>query len=121
MNTMRTTASALPYRTLLLKSTGAGGLVGIALLSLGLEVQMYGRENIEWNDRAWRLLENKGQMEVDDFALLGMAVGAYLARRGDWKVKIGGAALGNLVGVADYMIWRHGIRGGKFLEDERGL
>ena len=56
---------------------------------------MFGRENIEWKDRAWRLLENKYQMEVDDFALLGTAVGGYLARQGDWKVKVGGAALGD--------------------------
>ena len=81
---------------------------------------MWGREEIEWRDRAWRLLENKGQVEVDGWGVVGMVVGGagVLARRGGvgWRVGVGGVGMGGTVGVIGYMIWRHGVKGGKWEE-----
>ncbi|CAH0029296.1 unnamed protein product [Clonostachys rhizophaga] len=66
---------------------------------------MYGREEIEWRDRSWRLLENEGQLETDDWTYAGMVAGpAVLAATK-------GGALGGMLG---YMTWRYGINGGKF-------
>lgn len=110
-----------PFQRILLKSTGLGAIAGIALLVVGLEAQMWGKEPIEWKDRSWRLRSNKGQMQCDDFALLGTAAGLYLARAKDWKVKVGGAALGNVVGVAGYMVWRYGMKGGVWKDKETDL
>ena len=81
---------------------------------------MWGREQIEWRDRAWRLLENKGQVEVDDWGLVGMGLGGFglLVRKGGvpWRVGVGVVGVGSTVGVVGYMLWRHGIHGGKWEE-----
>lgn len=77
---------------------------------------MWGREKIEWQDRAWRLLENKGQVECDDFAAGGAVVGLLGAGWGmrgvglGWRGVVGGAGVGSLVGVMGYMGWRYGVK-----------
>ena len=109
---MKARILAQPFQRILLKSTGLGAVAGTALLVVGLGAQMRGKEPIEWKDRSWRLRFNKGQMQCDDFALLGTAAGLYLARAGNWQMKIGGAALGNVAGIATYMVWRYGMSGG---------
>lgn len=60
---------------------GISSLWTIGLTSAALAARMQGRENIEWQDRAWRLLENPGQLETDDWTYAGMAAGlaAYTA------------------------------------------
>ena len=88
---------------------------------MGLPVRMWGREDIEWRDRAWRLLENKGQVEVDNWGVVGAAVGGVgvWARKGvgtSWRMRVGGVGMGSTVGVVGYMIWRHGVKGGKWEE-----
>ncbi|KAJ9144364.1 hypothetical protein NKR19_g6460, partial [Coniochaeta hoffmannii] len=50
----------------LLRSSGNGALVGTGLLAVALAGRMRGREEIEWRDRSYRLLWNRGQVEVDD-------------------------------------------------------
>jgi len=86
------------------------------MLSVGLYQTMAGREDIEWADRSWRLLANKGQVEVDDFSLLGAVGGALAGVRimngAAWRGVVGGAGLGSCVGVLGYMGWRHGWNGG---------
>lgn len=83
---------------------------------------MWGREEIEWKDRSWRLLENKGQVEVDTWSVAGMAAGwaALVAMRGlngvGWKMGIGSLGLGGTAGVMGYMVWRHGVNGGRWPE-----
>lgn len=86
---------------------------------------MWGRENIEWQDRAWRLLENKGQVECDTFATEGAVAGVagvaavtwrHGVRAAGWRTIVGGAGVGSLVGVIGYMGWRHGVKGGKWEE-----
>lgn len=118
-----------PLSLRLLRSSGYGGLVGTLFLATGLAYQMYGREHIEWQDRAWRLLENKGQVEVDDWMGLGAVagLGATLVRGPGryggmgalgWRGVVGGAGIGGLVGMLGYLGYRHGWKGGKWEGDE---
>jgi hypothetical protein len=103
--------------------TGRTALITTALMIPGLASRMWGREEIEWKDRSWRLLENEGQMETDDFSLVGTAVGVLVAAarrpvggRGGVLRVAGGAGIGNVVGVVAYMGWRYGVNRGKFPE-----
>jgi hypothetical protein len=118
------TVPRLPFTPLLLRSAGNWSLVGSGLLSLALMGRMWGKEPIEWADRSWRLLENKGQVECDDWGYSGAVLGAaatYFSgsiQRLGWRGFLGGTGLGSLAGVSGYMIWRHGINGGKWEEDK---
>lgn len=96
---------ALVARTLQSSSRAfaMGSLVG-ALATWG---RMQGREEIEWQDRAWRILENKGEVDTDWVTLGGAGVGAVAgglaARRGAMpasvrKAILGGAGAGSSVG-----------------------
>lgn len=97
------------------RSVGVGSLVGTAILTAGVYGRMRGRQEIEWQDRSWRLLENRGQVLVDDFSLVGTASAlAYTAVRRPsstsavplgWKMVVGRAALGNIAGVVGYLAW----------------
>lgn len=123
LSARRTTASStIPFSHVLLRSTGTGALWGVGILSVSLPVRMWGREEIEWRDRAWRLLENKGQVEVDGWGLAGMGLGAVggllLRRKGvrGWRVGVGAVGMGSTAGVLGYMVWRHGVKGGKWEE-----
>ena len=89
----------------------------MALMVPGIPARMWGREEIEWKDRSWRLLENKGQVECDDWTYGGMAVGAAMAlRTTGWRGKVGSIGIGSVVGTAGYMGWRYGVKEGKFEE-----
>ena len=115
--THRTTTALLPT---LLRSSGTGGAIGVALMVVGLEARMWGREEIEWQDRSWRLLENKGQVECDTFSALGAVAGTGIVaartgiRQAGWKMLVGGGGVGGLLGVVGYMGWRYGVKGGKW-------
>lgn len=108
-----------PFLNTILRSTGVGAVIGTGVLAVGLVARMWGREEIEWKDRSWRLLENKRQVEVDTWGYLGMGVGglALLATRGlrgvGWKTGVGSLGLGGTCGVIGYMVFRRGIMGGK--------
>jgi hypothetical protein len=89
----------------------------------GLPFYMSGKTDIEWKDRSWRLLENEGQKEVDDWSSVGFVGGVIAAARseafrqatkGRLLKLIGGGALGDLLGVTGYMAWRYGVHGGKW-------
>lgn len=60
--------------------------------------RMRGREEVEWQDRSWRLLENKGEKDTDWETLgatgTGALAGMLAARRGVVPVSVGTAALG---------------------------
>lgn len=105
-------------------SISSGWTVGI--LSVALVGRMWGREDIEWQDRSWRLLENKGQVEVDDWTYAGMAAatvaalvskvkapGSAVAMSG-WKGVVGAAGLGSVGGMFGQIAWRQGVNGGKY-------
>jgi len=120
--THRTTALLLPS---LLRSSSIGGAVGVGAMAVAVPVRMWGREQIEWQDRSWRLLENRGQVECDVFSSVGAVVGAgVVAGRGwrgmvggaGWRGMVGGAGLGGLLGVVGYMGWRHGVKRGEWEE-----
>ncbi|KAI9730104.1 MAG: hypothetical protein M1834_006096 [Cirrosporium novae-zelandiae] len=98
--------SLLPKPTILCRVAGQSALIGTGLLTLGLVGRMFGREDYEWRERSWRLLENKGQMRMDDYAVGGMAVGGVGALLGKnalkglgWKGAVGALALGDLGGT----------------------
>lgn len=83
---------------------------------------MYGRELIEWQDRSWRLLENRGQVEMDDWTYIGMGAGV-VAALGTGSLKglgvrgvLGAMGAGSVVGGLGWVGWRVGINGGKFEE-----
>ncbi len=103
---------------------GVGSLVGTGLLSTVLAARMWDKEPIEWADRSWRLLENKGQVEVDDWGYSGAILGATAATLAKsnmgWRGILGGTGLGSLIGVGGYMVYRHGINGGKW-QDGKSL
>lgn len=112
-----------PILQLLLRSAGMGSVVGTGVVGVMLLARMTGRSQIEWADRSWRLLGNKWQVEVDDFSLIGTIIGTAAAgmvlsgpkmTRLGWRGVVGGGAVGNLVGVGTYMVWRHGIKRGEF-------
>lgn len=93
-------------RTLLNSGRGVvfGAVAGVAM-TWG---RMRGREEIEWQDRSWRLLENKGEVDTDWETIgatgIGALAGVAAARRGVVPVSaaqgaIGGAGLGLASGV----------------------
>lgn len=80
---------------------------------------MRGKEEIEWRDRSWRLLYNRGQVECDDWTYVGMVGGGAMGvvkGGGGWRGVAGGLGTGSLLGMVGYMGWRYGVNGGKFEE-----
>lgn len=86
---------------------------------------MRGRDEYEWQDRSWRLLENKGQVEQDWWVLGGGGLGTVVAALAGprsaaglvkiaqptlWPVArvIGGAGLGSTAGMMAFFVFRHG-------------
>ncbi|EAW19805.1 uncharacterized protein NFIA_094250 [Aspergillus fischeri NRRL 181] len=121
---VRALRSRNPYlsaASIITRSTGSGAFLGACTMAIVLPIRMAGKERIEWQDRAWRLLENKGQVEVDSWTTMGMVAGvgttAVIMRRNALRLEVldhlvGGAALGNLAGVVGYLGWRYGVNGG---------
>lgn len=105
------TPSALLSRLLI--HSGRGLVIGSVLGVVATYGRMFGREEIEWQDRAWRLQENKGEEDTDVVSFQAAAVGAVgaglAARSGrlyrvtTGNAVIGGAGLGMASGVG-YMI-----------------
>lgn len=101
--------------TLLARTVRASGrslVLGTAAGALATWGRMRGREEIEWQDRSWRILENKGEVRTDWVTLGGAGAGAVAAvlaaRRGSLGVSgsqalLGGAGVGMATGVP-YMI-----------------
>jgi len=104
----------------LLRHSARGIVFGTVFSGLALAGRMWGREEVEWQDRSWRLLENQGQMEVDNWLLAGSGIGAaavLLTTKGGVLSKLlGGAGVGMTAGTVGYMGWRYGVNGGKFPE-----
>jgi hypothetical protein len=101
-----------------------GTLWGSVFGILAVEGRMFGRDDIEWKDRSYRLLANRGQVEVDDWTLIGGTLGAVFAvRRGRASATVtqkllAGTGLGTVAGTLGYMSWRYGLNGGKWPEDK---
>ncbi len=114
-----------PWITLVAQ-TGYGAIAGTALMIPGLPMYMYGKTEIEWKDRSWRLLAHPGQKEVDDFSSAGLIGGALVGLRSSTVRQagrlgfvrlMGAAAVGDLAGIAGYMIYRYGVHGGKWPDE----
>jgi len=113
VRTLRKTALPAPLATQLVRSSGVGAAVTTAIMLVGIPARMWGREDIEWRDRSWRLLENEGQVECDDWTYVGMLGGLVAGgRKGGWKGVTGRVGFGSLAGMAGYMGWRYGVKGG---------
>lgn len=93
------------YPRIMLRSMGYGSVIGMGVMAGALTLEVVGR-----NDQGWRFERNGREMEENGVSAIGSVAGLYLARQGDWKIKVGGAALGNLGGVLGYEIWRWGVR-----------
>ncbi|KAF1963172.1 hypothetical protein CC80DRAFT_521992 [Byssothecium circinans] len=87
----------------------AGGIFGLVATA----GRMYGREEIEWKDRSWRLLQNRGQEVTDLVAFggagLGAVVGGMVARSrvggiGGVRAVLGGTGVGMSFGVLYMMV-----------------
>lgn len=98
------------------RSVGFGSVVGTGILAVALPLHMAGREEIEWKDRSWRLLENQGQLAVDDWSVAGTLIGlgslALLRSKQPsvpqgWKMVLGRAGLGSTAGVVGYLTWKY--------------
>ncbi|KAJ1329235.1 DUF1757 domain-containing protein [Microdochium nivale] len=132
---MPAAATAAPVTRQFLRSIGVSTAWTLSLVGVAMVGRMWGRESIEWKDRSWRLLESKGQLEVDDWTYAGIGVGlaawAVSLRRGrippakatvpvivgtgvQSAEALGIASLGSFVGMLGYMGWRYGVHGGKF-------
>lgn len=107
----------------ILASAGLGGVIGIGLSGVALIARMWGREPIEWADRSWRLMENRTQLECDDYTygLMGAGVGAWALKGGilGWKGAMGALGLGSIAGMVVHMGWRHGVNGGKYADERK--
>ncbi|KAJ6110141.1 hypothetical protein N7486_002376 [Penicillium sp. IBT 16267x] len=92
---------------LLIRSAGAGSIIGAGISAAGMMARMWGREDIEWRDRSWRLRYNTGQLALDNWSELGAVIGALavalrrpqVAMLGGWRGVVGGAGIGSLAGV----------------------
>lgn len=77
--------------------------------------RMWGKDEIEWKDRSWRLMENRSQRETDNWLIGGSVAGVstalLMARRGrlplalsTFNTTMGGAAIGSFAGMAGFII-----------------
>ncbi|KAI0525340.1 hypothetical protein F5B22DRAFT_589510 [Xylaria bambusicola] len=111
-----------PRSQVFFRAVGKSTLWTIGIVSAGLVGRMWGRDEVEWKDRSWRLLESKGQLETDDWSyggmLAGLAATALLKRPAGWVATIGSVGIGSAMGVIGYMGWRYGLHGGKFPSSE---
>ncbi|KAK1655258.1 heterokaryon incompatibility protein-domain-containing protein [Colletotrichum phormii] len=72
-----------------LRKSGTASAISIGFTGVTMLARMYGREDIEWRDRAWRLMESRSQLEVDDWTYSGAAAGVAalgIARAADCNI-----------------------------------
>lgn len=90
------TSTTILSRTLI--NSGRGLILGIIAGAAMTWGRMRGREEIEWQDRSWRLLENKGEVDTDWETIgatgIGVLAGVAAARKALVPVRVGQAALG---------------------------
>ena len=113
---LRRPSPALPllWTARLLSSAAIGSLGGTAVTGVGMVARMWGRDEIEWQDRSWRILANKTQNREDDWSAGGIIIGAmalaFATRRGVGvglplgRASLGGAAVGSLLGTVGHVL-----------------
>ncbi|KAL8690153.1 MAG: hypothetical protein Q9218_004336 [Villophora microphyllina] len=109
----------VPFTSRLLSSAAAGSIGGTVFTAFGMTARMWGREEIEWKDRSWRLLANDTQNAEDgnsvDMMVAGALIGVFATRRGGSLAKevtgasrsrmiVGGAAVGSVFGTLFHLM-----------------
>lgn len=86
--------------------------MSLGLGALAVTGRMYGREEIEWQDRAWRLLENQGQNKQDIGGAVAIVLGAVYGAAfrkplgiAAWRRVVGYAGVAGVVEVAAAGTW----------------
>jgi len=100
------------------RTAGVGSVIGTSALGVVLAMRMAGRSEIEWRDRSWRLMENQGQLAVDDWSLGGVVLALTymsLGKRksedlGRWKTVVGRAGIGSSIGMMGYFTWTYLVK-----------
>ncbi|KAF4449790.1 hypothetical protein F53441_6985 [Fusarium austroafricanum] len=117
------TPYTLPFFPRLIRSASTGTIAALGVGALMTMSRMRGREEIEWQDRSWRLLENQGQVETDDWTVVGAGAGALIGANvlKGWRGAVGGLGLGSVGAMVGYVAWRQGVNGGKFPKKENVL
>ncbi|KAL5432601.1 hypothetical protein PMIN07_010543 [Paraphaeosphaeria minitans] len=95
------------YGIRLLVHSARGLVIGSILGFPATYVHMFGREEIEWQDRAWRLQENREEELTDLTTLMGMVVApvAFAATKARGRLGIGMTLMGGIgVGAGTGMI-----------------
>ncbi|KAJ3330758.1 hypothetical protein HDU76_004931 [Blyttiomyces sp. JEL0837] len=93
----------------------------IAALAIGpimTEARMSGKSEIEWQDRAWRILQNQNQLKVDELEVYGAGIGALtggllMRYKGVGLVTrtVGGAGLGIALSLIPLAIPKDALKG----------
>ena len=90
----------------MVRGAGIGVVAATSLAAVALSLRMYGKQEIEWQDRSWKLLENKPQNRIDEWSASGVLVGGVLGGVGKglgWKGVTGSAGIGGVVGIVGWM------------------
>ncbi|KAG0641391.1 hypothetical protein HOY80DRAFT_734107 [Tuber brumale] len=101
-------ARKLPLAAYMVRASGVGVVVTTGVAAVMLSWRMYGRQEIEWQDRSWRLLENKPQNRIDECSASGALVGGVLGglKKGlGWRGITGSAGIGSVVGIVGWVIY----------------
>ena len=90
----------------MLKWSSVGIIVGPSIVIPMIAMKMNGKTAIEWQDRAWRLQRNEGQISVDTASDAGLIVGGLLyPLLSNFRVSLlQGAAVGCAANVVGYIL-----------------
>lgn len=107
-----------PLLPTVLLNSGRGLILGTLAGAAMTWGRMRGRSEIEWQDRSWRLLENKGEVDTDWETFGATGVGALagvvaakrgVARMGVAPISVGRTALGGAgLGLASGVVFMVG-------------
>jgi len=95
-----------PLIASVVRGAGVGVVAATGLAAVALSLRMYGKQEIEWQDRSWRLLENKPQNRIDEWSASGALVGGVLGgvKKGlGWRGVVGSAGIGSVVGIVGWI------------------
>lgn len=133
INTLLNNLPQPPRTAELLNTTSLASLLGLGLWTLALPIKMWGKQPIQWQDYSWRILENRGQVLLDDWCLSGVVLGGFWAfsmgerdiqqqGRGEiqgegqgedlyvyvpaWRRVLAGAGIGGLGGILGLLVVR---------------
>lgn len=80
------------------KFSNGGQILFGSLVPIGVYFRMKDKENVEWQDRAWRLTYNKNQNVVDNACIAGGIIGL---------VAVGSVGVGVAAGVASAAVYNN--------------